>query len=36
MILEGDDEGLEVGGCSSGQTADDAGCNLAAYLIRMG
>lgn len=28
MILEGDDEGLEVGGCSSGQTADDAGCNL--------
>lgn len=27
MILEGDDEELEAGGSSSGQTADSAGCN---------
>lgn len=28
MILEGDDRELVAGGCSSGQTADDAGCDL--------
>ena len=28
MILEGDDGELEAGGCSSGETADNAGCDL--------